>query len=73
MLLSHHQNAGQNRDIKVTTVTNQHFIQEEIKRLNTGIVCYLSVQNLPSFHLLYRKVKSRIKRDYNFVCGSVSL
>jgi hypothetical protein len=52
MLLSRHQNAGQNRDIKIangsfenvsqfkylgTTVTNQNLIQEEIKRrLNSG-------------------------------------
>jgi hypothetical protein len=47
MLVSHHQNSGQNRDIKIgnrsfenvsqfmylgTTVTNQNLIQEEIKR-----------------------------------------
>jgi hypothetical protein len=47
MLLSRHQNAGQNRDVKIanrsfenvpqlkylgTTVTNQNLIQEEIKR-----------------------------------------
>jgi hypothetical protein len=47
MLLSRHQNAGQNRDINIanilfenvsqfkylgTTVTNQNLIQEEIKR-----------------------------------------
>jgi hypothetical protein len=52
MLLSHHQIAGQTRDIKianrlfenvaqfkylVTTITNQNLIQEEIKRrLNSG-------------------------------------
>jgi hypothetical protein len=52
MLLSRHQNVGQNREIKIenrlfenvsqfrylgTTVTNQNFIQEEIKRrLNSG-------------------------------------
>jgi hypothetical protein len=56
MLLSHHQNVGQNRDIKIanrsfenvsqfkylgTTVTNQNFIQEEIKmRLYSGNACY---------------------------------
>jgi hypothetical protein len=55
MLLSHHQNAGQIRDIKIairssedvpqlkylgTAVTNQHFIQGEIKRrLNFGNAC----------------------------------
>jgi hypothetical protein len=52
MLLSHDQNAGQNRDIKIgnrcfenvtqfrylgTTIRNQNLIQEEIKRrLNSG-------------------------------------
>jgi hypothetical protein len=56
MLLSCHQNAGQNHDIKVvntafenvlqfkylgTTVTNQNLIQEEIKRrLSSGNACY---------------------------------
>jgi hypothetical protein len=56
MLLSHHHNVGQNRDIKIanrlfenvsqfkylgTAVTNQILIQEEIKRrLNSGNACY---------------------------------
>jgi hypothetical protein len=60
MLLSYHQNAGQNHDIKIadrsfenvaqfrhlgTTVINQNLIQEEIKRrLNSGNACYNSVQ-----------------------------
>jgi hypothetical protein len=64
MLLSHHQNAGQNWDIKIanrsfenvsqlkyfgTTVTNRNLILEEIKRrLNSGNACYHSVQNLLS-------------------------
>jgi hypothetical protein len=55
MLLSCHQNAGQNRDITIairsfgyvsqfkylgTTVTNQKLIQEELKRrLNSGNTC----------------------------------
>jgi hypothetical protein len=59
MLLSRHQNAGQNHDIKEakrsfenvaqfkylgTTITNQNLIQEEIKRrLNSGNICYHSV------------------------------
>jgi hypothetical protein len=67
MLLYRHQNAGQNRDIKIanrsfenvsqfkylgTTVTNQNLIQEEIKRrLNSGNACYHSVQNLLSSRL----------------------
>jgi hypothetical protein len=62
MLLSRHQNVGQNWDIKIanrsfenvsqlrylgTTVTNQNLIQEEIKRrLNSGNACYHSVQSL---------------------------
>jgi hypothetical protein len=52
--LSHHQNAGQNHDIKIgnrcfenvapfrylgTTITKQNLIQEEIKRLNSGNAC----------------------------------
>jgi hypothetical protein len=62
MLLSRHQNVGQNRDIKIanrlfenvsqfkylgTTITNQNLIQEEIKRrLNFGNACYHSVESL---------------------------
>jgi hypothetical protein len=61
MLLSRHQNAGQN-DIKTdnrsfenvaqfkhlgTKTTNQNLIQEEIKRrLNSGNTCYHSAKNL---------------------------
>jgi hypothetical protein len=62
MLMSRHQNAGQNHDIKIakrsvenvaqfkyfgTTLTNQNFIQEEIKRrLNSGSACYHSAHNI---------------------------
>jgi hypothetical protein len=43
------------------TVANQNFVQEEItRRLNSGNVCYHSVQNLLSSHLLSRNVNSRI-------------
>jgi hypothetical protein len=64
-MLSSHQNAGQNHDVKKanrsfdnmaqfrylrTTVTSQNFIQEEIKRrLNYGNACYRSTKNLFSF------------------------
>jgi hypothetical protein len=64
MLLSSHQNGGQNQNIKIvkrsfqnvsqfiylkTTVRNQNLIQEEIKRrLNSGNACYHSVQNCSS-------------------------
>jgi hypothetical protein len=76
MLLSRHQNAGQNHDINITniyfenvakfrelgtTITNQNLIQEEIKRrLNSGNACYHSVQNILSSRLLSKNIKIRI-------------
>jgi hypothetical protein len=76
ILLSCHQNVGQNRDIKTanrsfgsvsqfkylgTTVRNQNLIQEEIKRrLNSGNACYHSVQNLLSSRLPSKNLKIRI-------------
>jgi hypothetical protein len=76
MLLSRHQNISQNWDLKIanrsfenvsqfkflgTTVRNQNLIQEEIKRrLNSGIGCYRSVQNLLSSPLPLKNVKIRI-------------
>jgi hypothetical protein len=78
MLLSRHQNVGQNLDIKIAnrsrenmsqfkylgmTVTNQNLVQEEIKRrLNSGNACYHSAQNLLSSHLLSKNLKIRIYR-----------
>jgi hypothetical protein len=93
MLLSQ-QNVGQNRDIKIanrsfenvsqfkylgTTVTNQNLLQEEIKRrLNPGIACYHSVQNLLSSRLLSKNVKIRIYKTINlplvlYECETLSL
>jgi hypothetical protein len=44
-----------------TAVTNQNLIQEQIKRrLNSGNVCYHSVQNLLSFGLLSKNSTIRI-------------
>jgi hypothetical protein len=76
MLLSCHQNVGQNRDIKTanksfenvsqskylgTTVINQNLIQEEIKRrLNSGNACYPLVQNILVFSSAIEIVKIRI-------------
>jgi hypothetical protein len=76
MLLSRHQNARQNPDIKKdnrcfenvakfrylgTTVTNRNLIQEEIKwRLNSGNACYRSVQKNLSSRLLSKNIKIRI-------------
>jgi hypothetical protein len=67
MLLSRHQNVGQNGDIKIAnilfknvsqfrylgkTLTNQNLIQEEIKRrLNSDNAYYHSVQNILSSRL----------------------
>jgi hypothetical protein len=75
MLLSHHQNAGQNHGIKTVnrsiknvaqfrylgmTVTNQNLIHEESTRLNSGNVCYHSLQNLLSCCLLSKNIKIKI-------------
>jgi hypothetical protein len=73
MFMSHHQNPGQNHNIKVVnisfenkiqilgiTVTNQNYIRKEIKiRFNLGNACYHLAQNLLSFHLL--STKQRLK------------
>jgi hypothetical protein len=93
MLISHHQNAGQNHHIKIAnrsfenvgkfkylgmTITYQNLIQEEIKsRLNLGIACYHSFQNLLSC-LLYESVKITIYKTINlpvveYGCKSLSL
>jgi hypothetical protein len=76
MLMSRHQNAGQNRYIKRangsfknlsqfkyfgTKVTTRNLIQEEIKRRsNSGNAFYHSIQNLLSSRLLSKNVKIRI-------------
>jgi hypothetical protein len=54
-----------------TTLTNQNLIQEEIKkRLNSGIACYHSVQNLLSSRLLSKNLKIGI---YKMIILSVVL
>jgi hypothetical protein len=76
MVLSRDQNAGRSHSIKIdnisferveqcryfgSTVTNQNFIQEEIKcRLNVGNACYHSVQNLLSSSLLSKNIRIKI-------------
>jgi hypothetical protein len=43
------------------TITNEHLIQEEIKRrLNSGNACYHSVPNLLPSHMLSKNIKVRI-------------
>jgi ribosomal protein S2 len=87
MLLSRHQNAGQNHGIKManrcfeyvaqiryfgTTETNQNLIREEIKRrMNAGNACYRSVQKLLSSRQLSKNAKNSNIQNYNFACGSI--
>jgi hypothetical protein len=82
MLLSHHQNAEQNHDIKIangffenvaqfkylgTMVTNQNLIQDKIKRrLNLGNAGQQSMQNLLFFRLPSKNIKIRIYKTVIF-------
>jgi hypothetical protein len=64
-------NTGLDSKIKVPkempTLTNQNFIQEEIKcRLKLGNACYYSVQNLLSSSLLSKTLKIKIYRTIIF-------
>jgi hypothetical protein len=73
MLLSRHQNVGQNRDMKIanrscenesklkclgTTVKNQNLVHEEIESLNYGNACCHLIQNLLYSRLLSKKLKN---------------
>jgi hypothetical protein len=76
MVMSRDQNAGRNHNIRIdkgsfewveefkylgTTLTDQNFIQEEVKiRLNLGNACYHSVQNLLFSSLLSKNIKIKI-------------
>jgi hypothetical protein len=78
-LLSRHQKAGQNHDIKIGNMfwkcgTVQVFGNDsnkskfEIKRwLNSGNACYHSVQNLLSSHLLSKNIKIRIYKTITWL------
>jgi hypothetical protein len=53
------------------TVTNQHLIQEEMKRrFNSGNACSHLVQNVVSSCLLLNNLKIRIYKTY-FASGSM--
>jgi hypothetical protein len=76
MIMSRHQNSGQNQNIRIanelfenvakfkylgTTLTNLNDIHDEIKsRLNSGNACYHSVQNLLSSCLIYKNLKIKV-------------
>jgi len=78
MVVSPDQNAGRSHSIKIdnssfgrveefkyleTTLTNQNYIQEEIKSgLKSGNVCCHLAQNLLSSSLLSKSIKSKIYR-----------
>jgi len=78
MVMSRDQNAERSQNIKIynssferlepfkhlgSTLTNQNFIQEEIKsRLKSGNACYRSVQDLLSSSLLSKNIKIKIYR-----------
>jgi Holliday junction resolvasome RuvABC ATP-dependent DNA helicase subunit len=73
VIMSHHLNSGQNRNIRIanelfekvtkfkyleTTLTKENNIHDEIKnRLNLGNACYYSVQNLLSSCLMSKNLK----------------
>ena len=76
MVMSRDRNAGRGHSVKIdnspierveefkyleTTLTDQNFIQEEIKRrLKLGNACYYSVQNRLSSRLLSKNLKIKI-------------
>jgi len=73
MVMSRDQNAGRIHSVRMerveefkylgTTLTNQNYIQEEIKsRLRSGNACYYSVQNLLSSRLLSKNLNIKIYR-----------
>jgi hypothetical protein len=78
MLLSRHQNAGQNHYIKIanrffenvahfrylgTATINQSLFQKKIKRrLNSDNACYYSAQNLLSSRLLSKNIKIKMHK-----------
>jgi hypothetical protein len=82
MLLFHHQNAGQNRDVRITISFSENvswfkdlsnnsnksnFDSEGNYEEISGNACYHSVQNLLPSHLLSKNVKIRIYKTINLL------
>jgi hypothetical protein len=81
--MSQDQNAGQSYNIKTdnssfervevfrymgTTLTNQNYIQEEIKsRLKSWSACYQSVQNLLPYSLLSKTIQINVYKTIIFL------
>jgi hypothetical protein len=79
MIMSRHPNSGQNQNIRIanesfenmaefkylgTILTNQNDIHDEIKsKVNSGNVCYYSVQNLSSSRLISKSLKIKIYKS----------
>jgi hypothetical protein len=78
MIMSRHLNSGQNKNIRIANesfknvakfkylgaiLTNQNDIHDKINsRLNSGNVCYYSVQNFSSSRLISKNLKIKIYR-----------
>ena len=59
---------GVSYSMLLSTLTNQNFIQDEIKsRLKSGSACYYSVQSLLSSSLLSKNIKIKIYRTIVFL------
>ena len=82
--MSRDQNAGRSHNMKMdsrafqmveefkhlgATLTNQNYLQEEIKRsLKSGNACCHSMQNILSSSLLSKNLKIKLYRTINFAC-----
>jgi hypothetical protein len=87
MIMSRHPNSGQNQNIRIANesfenmakfkylgmaLINQNDIRNEIKsRLNSGNVCYYTIQNLFAFSSHIKKPKCKNIQNCNFASCAV--